>query len=194
MTNDAVYESANYVIQNNTASILNVSYGECELGLGTTGNNAYNTLWQTASTEGIAVFVASGDSGSPACDQGQSPPPYVANFGLSVNGIGSTQFNTAVGGTDFQWCNPTASANCSSGSPYWGSSNSGTTGANALGYIPEVPWNDTCTTPAAIALIKSYAVLLGVGGTVTNAESRATTSTSTMQRSITRPVWICRYL
>lgn len=170
-TNDAVYLSANYVIQNNIAPILNVSYGECELGLGTTGNGAYNTLWQTASTEGIAVFVASGDSGSPACDQGQSPTtPYSANFGLSVSGIASTQFNTAVGGTDFQWCNPTASANCASGSPYWGSSNSGTTGANALGYVPEVPWNDTCTTPVGIAYLKSVATFAG-GGTVTNAES-----------------------
>ncbi len=177
-TNDAVYDSSFYVVQNKTAPILNVSYGECELGLGTAGNTAYNSLWQSASTEGIAVFAASGDSGSPACDQGESSTtPYSANFGLSVSGVASTPFDTAVGGTDFQWCNPTVSANCASGSPYWGSSNNSTggfsnngTGANALGYIPEVPWNDTCTTPAGIAYIESVAAFVG-GATVTNAES-----------------------
>lgn len=170
-TNDAVYESANYVITNKIAPILSISYGLCELYLGTSGNASYNSLWQTAAAEGIAVFVASGDAGSPACDQGQSSTtPYSAQFGLSVNGLASTPFNTAVGGTDFTWCNPTASSLCTSGSPYWTSTNDAATGANVQGYISEVPWNDTCTTPAGITYIKSAATVTGLG-TVIDAES-----------------------
>ena len=101
---DTVFLSASYAIQHNTAKILNVSYGLCELGMGTTGNTSYNNLWQTAASAGIAVFAASGDSGSPACDQGQATStPYGAQYGLSVSGLASPQYVTAVGGTDFNW-------------------------------------------------------------------------------------------
>ncbi len=103
-TNDAIYDSAQYVINNMTARILNVSYGECELFEGTSGNTAYNNLWQSASTAGIAVFVATGDSGSPSCDQGGAANgPYGAQYGLSVSGLASSQYDTAVGGTDLNW-------------------------------------------------------------------------------------------
>ena len=85
---DTVFLSASYAIQHNTAKILNVSYGLCELGMGTAGNTSYNNLWQTAASAGIAVFAASGDSGSPACDQGQATgTPYGAQYGLSVSGL-----------------------------------------------------------------------------------------------------------
>ena len=171
-SNDPIYESANYVINHNTASVLSVSYGLCELGMGTANNTAYNNLWHTASSAGIAVFTATGDSGSPACDQGQSSStPYGANFGLSVSGVASTPYDTAVGGTDFTWCNPTPSGGgCASGSPYWAVSNNSTTGANAQSYLPEVPWNDTCTTPAGINYIKALQGIFG-GASVTDAES-----------------------
>jgi hypothetical protein len=147
-SDDALWDSENYVVNNvgnsaspvNSAHIMSVSYGECELFMGTGGNVEYYNLWQTAASEGIAVFVATGDSGSPSCDQGmdqEDGTPYAAQFGLSVSGMASTPYNTAVGGTDFNWG--------STASPYWNTSNSSTTGASAAGYIPEVPWNDTCT-------------------------------------------------
>ncbi|WP_109486975.1 protease pro-enzyme activation domain-containing protein [Occallatibacter savannae] len=146
-TNDAIYESANYIINNLPtlkARIINVSYGLCELGMGTSGNTLYNNLWQLAESSGISVFVATGDSGAPACDQGQAAQgPYGAQFGLSVNGIASTVHNTAVGGTDLNW---------TTASTYWNST-SDSHGATAKGYIPEVPWNDTCTNPLEVAYI-----------------------------------------
>ena len=145
-SNDAIFDSAQYVVTNKTAPILNVSYGQCELFLGTSGNTAYSGLWQSAATEGIAVFVATGDSGSPACDQGAATQgPYGAQDGLSVSGIASSQYNTAVGGTDFNWG--------STASPYWAATNNGTNGATAKGYVPEVPWNDTCTNPIIVAIL-----------------------------------------
>jgi hypothetical protein len=51
-----------------------------------------------------------------------------------------------VGGTDLNWG--------STASPYWSSSNA-SSGLNALGYMPEVPWNDTCTNPLEVAYINS---------------------------------------
>jgi hypothetical protein len=155
-TNDPIYDSASYIISHQTAKILSASYGICELGNGTAGNVTYHDLWQSAAAEGIAVFIASGDSGAPACDQGGDAggTPYVADYGLSVNGLGSTAFNVSVGGTDFNWCSLTATSECPA-APYWNSTNSSTL-ANAAGYVPEVPWDDTCSSPLTVGFLKSY--------------------------------------
>ncbi len=173
-TIDTLYDSAQYVVQNVTAKILSLSYGLCELGQGTTENVAYYDLWQSAAAEGISVFVSTGDSGSPSCDDGGDAAgnPYVAQYGLSVNGIASTPFNTAVGGTDFSWCQPyynssgdfegCAISSTTQGTPaYWSTSNSSTTGESALNYVPEIPWNDTCENPIQARYIET---LLSVSG------------------------------
>ena len=154
---DTVYTSANYIVQNSVAKIVNVSYGECELGLGAAGNATYNTLWQTAAAAGMAVFVASGDSGSPACDQNQATgTPYGAQFGLAVSGLASSQYVTAVGGTDLNWG--------STASPYWNSTNDPTTGASAKGYMPEMAWNSACTNPLVVPYFASWATVLRQNG------------------------------
>jgi hypothetical protein len=135
-TTDGAMASALYIIDNNLAPIMSFSYGNCELAYGTAGNAAYNSMWQQGATEGISEFVAAGDQGSAACDGGQEAP-YEAEFGLAVNGSSSTPYDVAVGGTDFTWANSTTN--------YWSTSNA-TNGLSALGYIPEVPWNDTCAS------------------------------------------------
>ena len=158
-TDDNLYDSESYIVNNLTARIMNVSYGECEQGMGTAGNVQYYNLWQTAAAEGIAVFTASGDSGSASCDAGGDSVgvPYPAEYGLSVSGIASTPYNTAVGGTDFNWCSLTATE-CTA-PPYWSTSNSANANApesSALGYVPEVPWNDTCASPVALAWMVNF--------------------------------------
>ena len=158
-TDDNLYDSESYIVNNLTARIMNVSYGECELGNGTAGNVQYYDLWQTAASEGIAVFVAAGDSGAASCDQGGDEGgnnlPYPAEFGLTVSGLASTPYDTAVGGTDFNWCSLTATE-CTA-APYWSATNNATAGqSNALGYLPEVPWNDTCTNPLALQFMENF--------------------------------------
>jgi subtilase family serine protease len=159
-SDDNLYDSESYIVNHLTARIMNVSYGECELGLGTAGNVQYYNLWQTAASEGISVFVATGDSGAPSCDAGgdnANGPPAPAEYGLSVSGLASTPYNTAVGGTDFNWCSLTATQ-CTA-APFWSTTNTGNANApesSALGYVPEVPWNDTCTSPVALAWMKNY--------------------------------------
>jgi len=141
-TTDPLYLSEQYIVDNVTAPIMNVSYGECELGLASAGNTQYNNLWSTAEMAGIAVFVATGDEGSASCDAGlDTSVPYGAQFGLSVSGLASTPYNTAVGGTDFNW------SWSNKQSTYWATSNNTTNLSSALGYIPEFPWNGTCSNP-----------------------------------------------
>jgi hypothetical protein len=125
-----------YIIDNEVASIMSASYGECELNLGKTGNAAINAIWQQGAAEGISEFESSGDQGSTGCDDSNAAAPHAASRGLQVNGIASSPYITAVGGTDFTWqTSPIAT--------YWNSSNS-SKGVSAKGYIPEKPWNSTC--------------------------------------------------
>jgi phosphodiesterase/alkaline phosphatase D-like protein len=137
-SNDGAFSSAAYIIDNNIAPIMSFSYGACELVFGAAGNAAINSLWQQGATEGITIFVASGNQGSAGCDGGGTQPDG-ATRGLAVNGASSTPYNVAVGGTDLNWINSSAS--------YWNSTNA-TNGSSAKGYIPEVPWNRTCVSNA----------------------------------------------
>ena len=134
--------SALYAVDHNVATVMSESYGICELGLGTAGNQFYNSVWQQAAAQGITVMVSSGDSGSAGCDSQDNPPPAPAEYGLQVNGFSSTPYNVSVGGTDFNdLSNPTT---------YWSSTNNPTTQLSAKSYIPEVPWNDSCTSQALV--------------------------------------------
>jgi len=131
--------SALYIIDNQLAPILSYSYGACELSLGTAGNQFYAASWQQAQAEGITVIVSTGDNGAAGCDvtEVEGPPSQPAEYGLEVNGLASTPYNLAVGATDFN--------DVTNPGTYWSASNNGTTQLSALGYIPEMTWNDTCT-------------------------------------------------
>lgn len=139
-TTDGVDLSALYIVDHNLASVMSESYGQCEFNLGAAGNQFYNNLWQQAAAQGISVFVASGDNGSAGCDFELDHgllPPQPAQFGLAVNGIASTPYNVAVGGTDFD--------DYFTASTYWNATNNGTTLESAKSYIPETTWNSSCT-------------------------------------------------
>ncbi len=168
-TDDTLYDAESFIVNNVTAHVVSVSYGECELFGGTAGNTQYNTLWQNAASEGIAVFVAAGDSGSASCDEGgdASGVPYAAEYGLSVSGLASTPYNTAVGGTDFNWCPFTDTSACPT-TPYWNASNNANQ-SSAIGYVPEMPWNNSCANPFALAGIIDAAVANQISG-VNNTE------------------------
>ena len=56
-----------------------------------------------------------------------------------MSGLASTQYDVAVGGTDFQ------DVVDGTGSSYWATSD-GTGDKSALSYIPEMTWNDTCAS------------------------------------------------
>ena len=126
--------SAIYVVDNNLAPVMSYSYGQCELFLGTSGNAFYKTLWQQAAAQGITVLLASGDSGAAGCDTAGAQG---AGEGIAVNGLASTPYNIAVGGTDFYMPN--------GGAAFWNTTNDPSTHASVNGYIPETPWNESCT-------------------------------------------------
>jgi subtilase family serine protease len=135
-TTEGIALSAQYIADNNIASISSMSFGQCELHLGTAGNQFWNAVWEQAAAEGISAFVSAGDGGSAGCDNFDTASR--ARDGLAISGDASTPFDIAVGGTDFggNFFNPAA---------YWSATNDPTTQASALSYIPELPWNNSCT-------------------------------------------------
>jgi uncharacterized protein (TIGR03437 family) len=131
--------SSQYIVDNNVAPVVSSSYGSCELLL--MGQTRYTgDLWQQAAAEGITVVVGSGDSGPANCDQSNQE----AMLGLQVNGIASTPYNVAVGGTDFDDVLQQTDA------AYWSSSNDPATLASVKSYVPETPWNDSCADPELV--------------------------------------------
>jgi len=146
--------SALYIVDNNSADVMSESFGECEAGLTAAGNAFFNALWEQAAAQGITVMVAAGDPGSAGCDDFTLPSPNVATQGLAVSGIASTPFNVAVGGTDFD--------DVGKQSAFWAAgsstSNQPPTRESALGYIPEVPWNDSCAAAATSATLNTVCV------------------------------------
>jgi subtilase family serine protease len=137
---DGIDLSAQYIVENNLAPVMSVSFGDCEAQMGTTENAFYNNLWMQAATQGISVFVASGDSGAAGCSSADA----TTGSGLGVNGLASTPYNVAVGGTEF---------NEGSGS-YWNSSN-GSGDTSAKSYIPEVTWNESSSSGSDAGLWSS---------------------------------------
>ena len=139
---DGVDVSAVYIVDNNIAPVMSTSYGNCETDLGPVENAFYNSLWQQAAAQGITSFVSSGDNGGAGCD---APAGGVYSSGvLAVNGIASTPYNVAVGGTQF---NDTKDP-----SKYWSATNDPTTGESALSYIPEMAWNESSNDPNDVLL------------------------------------------
>ncbi len=127
-TTDGIFLSAQYIVNNNLAPVMSTSFGECESQLGA-ANAFVNNLWAQAASQGIMPFVSTGDSGAAGCDAGNAS----VGTGLGVNGLASTPYNVAVGGTEFKE---------GSGS-YWNTVNSGYT--SVISYIPEVAWNESGT-------------------------------------------------
>src|SRR5579859_1077200 len=131
-TSDGVDLSAQYIVNNKTASVMSTSYGNCEAYMGSGEMAFYNSLWQQAASEGISSFVSSGDSGAAGCNGGSSSSGSQAG----VNGLCSSPYSTCVGGTEFN--------EGSNSAAYW-SANNGAGGGSALSYIPEKVWNESAS-------------------------------------------------
>src|SRR6266567_4705771 len=137
--------SAFYIIDNNIAPVMSESFGECEAGLTAAGNAFFNSVWEQAAAQGITVMISAGDPGSAGCDDFNAES--VATFGLAANGIASTPFDVAVGGTDFD--------DFTTQTSFWSTTNAAVTRESALGYIHEIPWNNSCAAAATSSTLNT---------------------------------------
>jgi len=142
------------LIDNNLADSMSLSYGQTELGFVASDYLFQDTWYAQAAAQGQSFFVSSGDSGSDVSDQNT---PGTASSGINVNALGSSPNVTVTGGTDFADAYD-ASAGGRPQSVYWGA-NSATNYGDALGYVPETAWNDSC----ASSIIAVHAGYIGAG-------------------------------
>jgi len=129
-------------------SVVSISYGESEASNGAAANLAYNNAYAQAVTEGVSIFVSSGDENAASSDNGR-----VSTHGITVSGFTSTPYNVSVGGLDFGY-----TALGVDPSTYWSATNSNTY-SSALSYIQEIPWNNSC----AGSLVSSYLGITPLG-------------------------------
>jgi len=123
----------NLINGNSIPPVVSISYGTGEEGDGETENEFIYSLYQQASTEGVSVFVSSGDEGSAENDHRGANPTH----GISISGWMSTPYDVSVGGTDF------ADTYLGTSKKYWKKKNTQYYGS-AKSYMPEFPWDDSC--------------------------------------------------
>jgi hypothetical protein len=133
---DVLALAALRAVEDNQASVISVSYGECEQSLGEAGNQLWAALWAQAAAQGQTVMVSSGDTGPTSC-------PFVNGLQspstLSVNGLSSTPWNVSVGGTDFYYSDYASGA--PSAATLWNQTNDLSLGSLKAS-LPEQPWSD----------------------------------------------------
>ena len=158
-TESGLYLAAEHAVYSNIAPVISYSFGLCEQYLG--ANNAFfNSLWEQAAAQGITVVVATGDTGSSGCDSNE-----FAVSGVGVNGMASTPYNVAVGGTDFyysSWANLAAAD--AQLATYWNQSTTAPTTASLKGYVPEQPWNNSQYGLNILLPASGYSQVTGGGG------------------------------
>ena len=130
---DGITNSIEYIVENNIADIMSISYGSCEAVEGVGGNQLNNALFEQAAAQGISVFVASGDNGPAGCDNSNNT---FETGGYAVGSEAATPYSVAVGGTEF-YTDPDSSTT------YWSATTNPLYLNSALAYIPEYPWNES---------------------------------------------------
>ena len=132
-----VFDAMNYAIDNVTAPVISISYGECEFYAGSLAQT-FEPIFMKANAQGQTILASAGDTGATGCDSGVTGTTVApATEGLQISYPASSAYVTAMGGTEF---------NEGSGS-YWNTTNNADMGS-ALSYIPEMAWNDTATSNA----------------------------------------------
>jgi subtilase family serine protease len=145
----------NLINASSPPNVMSMSYGECEAINSSAQNAMFNTTFQQAVSEGVSVFVSSGDEGAASCDADLT----TATHGIGTSGFATTVYNVAVGGTDF---GDSYAASQGSTASYWNTANKSNYGS-AISYVPEIPWNDSCAS-VLIATLEGFAETYGTAG------------------------------
>jgi len=166
-TQDPINLATIRAIEDNQASVLSVSLGECEAVLGPFGNQLWASLWEQAAAQGQTVLVSSGDTGSAGCDFAGEDS---ASQGLAVSGVASTPWNIAVGGTDFFY------ADYASGPPsaasFWNQDNDASNGS-LKAPLAEQAWDE----PFGLNILRFSDSIEGAGGGASSCAQSTTDST-----------------
>ncbi|UWZ84669.1 protease pro-enzyme activation domain-containing protein [Occallatibacter riparius] len=183
-----LYDAISQALNDNTVDIFSLSFGLCELYYTTSDNQTINSWWSQAAAQGIAVTVSSGDNGSAGCDptsDSSGNSITAAKVGLQVNGLASTPYNIAVGGTDYKALHDNFSLYATPPGSTGVSGSASTFFRTALKYIPETTWNDSTSNNTTISAnvpwtkVTDQNIVAGSGGKSTCSTNTTVSTTST---------------
>ena len=118
-----------YAINTLNDPIMSLSFGACENLQSPSYVRYEDSIYSQAASQGMSVFVSSGDNGSAGCNGLTTASTAYP----SINDICATGYVTCVGGTQF--------ADTVFPGNYWSSLNL-TNNSSAVTYIPEGAWNE----------------------------------------------------
>lgn len=140
--NFTVFDSIIYAIDNDIAPIISDSYGLCEPALAAGEYTQLNAVLQQGAAQGQSIIVPTGDSGSPDCE-GVTGLSTAQQEVLAIDFPASSQYVTAMGGSEFLAADVCNAASCSTPpATFWQTASGSDVISSALKYIPEQVWND----------------------------------------------------
>lgn len=163
-------------VDDDQADILSVSWGAGEQDMTAAEIQMWNALWEQAAAQGQTVLVATGD-------YGQSPDDYFLFD--SVNGVASTPWDVAAGGTDFYYSDYASGAPSSAND--WNATNDPTTKGSLKAPLPEQVWNDPFGLDAISDGLSRGEIFAGGGGASSCVTRDATTNACT--GGYPKPAW-----
>jgi subtilase family serine protease len=180
---DGILSSMTALIDNNLSDAMSLSYGESELDYTSANYTFQDDLYEQAATQGQSAVISAGDGGSDVADT-----HGVATVGVNVSGLSSSPLVTSAGGTDFQDYYD-AQENGKPQSTYWNSTNS-TYYGDAISYIPETAWNQSCAG-SLIAELAGYpgAAYCAYFGTVSPFEGSGLGGSGGISTHYAAPAW-----
>jgi subtilase family serine protease len=179
---DPLMLAAVRAIEDDQATVLTASFESCESSLGPAGNPFWSSLWEQAAAQGQTVFVSAGDAGSAGCDFFNFEQS--ATRGLAVNGIASTPWNVAVGGTDFYYADYATGA--PSAATFWNQTNDSALGS-LKERLPEQAWNE----PFGFNVFGGPTSIVASGGGASSCAlfSYDSSGNAVCQAGYPKPVW-----
>src|SRR5215469_5733243 len=118
----SVWDSIVYAIDNDIAPIISDSYGICEPALGAAEYGKLNSVLAQGAAQGQTIITPGGDNGSADCE-GVSGMSTSQQEQLAVDFPASSQYVTAMGGSEFPSSVVCNSSSCSTSSKYWQAAN-----------------------------------------------------------------------
>ncbi|MGC2399042.1 MAG: S53 family peptidase [Acidobacteriaceae bacterium] len=137
--NYSVFDALAFVITEDLAPVVSISYGICEPLLSTTELEQWNALFEQAAAQGQTVVASAGDSGSAGCARESTASGVTATEQQSaaVSFPASSPYVTAVGGTQMG-----AGTFAVGDTQYWGPFAYSAYPESLLSYVPEEAWNE----------------------------------------------------
>ncbi|UTH73088.1 protease pro-enzyme activation domain-containing protein [Chromobacterium sp. IIBBL 290-4] len=165
MNNSDIAAAINAAVSANSAKVINVSLGECELSAQYSGMTAsVDQMLQAAIAHGQTFSVSSGDSGSYECGGGTAYQSYpaVSPYVVAVGGTTLTTSGTTVYSSEKTWSGGGGGPSYTEAAPSWQTSAGVLTTSKTKRGVPDIAFD---ADPNSGELVLVQGSTYQVGGT-----------------------------